>query len=40
VHPCRVEQRGDRVLGQPVDLQAGVQPLELGGDGEIAPGVP
>ena len=34
-----VEHGGDRVLGQPVDLEVGAQPFELLGDGDVTAGV-
>jgi hypothetical protein len=34
-----LQDPGDRVLDQPVDLQAGVQGAELAGDGQVAAGV-
>ena len=37
--PRVLEHRGDRVLGEPVDLQVGMVPAQLGGDGDVAPGV-
>ena len=41
MHPLAapVQHRGDRVLGQPVDLQVRAQPAQLVGDGQVAPGV-
>ena len=41
VHPlaASLEHPGDRVLGEPVDLQVGVVRAQLGGDGDVAPGV-
>ena len=34
-----VQDPGDRVLGQPVDLELGMQGAELVGDGQVAAGV-
>ncbi len=34
------EHRRDRVLGEPVDLEVGVQPAQLGGDRQVAAHVP
>ena len=34
-----VENRGDRMLGEPVDLEIGVQLAKLVGDGPVALGV-
>ena len=37
--PAPLQQLGDRVLGQPVHLQAGPEQAQLVGDGQVAPGV-
>ena len=37
--PRGLERRRDRVLREPVDLEVGVQPAQLAGDGDVAPGV-
>ena len=34
-----VQHGGDRVLGQPVDLESGAEPLQFPGDGHVAAGV-
>jgi hypothetical protein len=38
--PRRPEHLGDRVLREPVDLQVRTQFAQLGGDGQVTPGVP
>ncbi|MEJ7719773.1 MAG: hypothetical protein WKF58_04745 [Ilumatobacteraceae bacterium] len=35
-----LEDAGDRVLGEPVDLQVGVDLAQLSGDGDVAQRVP
>ena len=37
--PAFLEDRGDRMLGEPIDLEVGLERPQLGGDRDVALGV-